>query len=158
MELNHRAQKLFPGHIEMNLRNNSLIISVYIFQYQLNWSEGNLDKLEGMGRNVQAKTKLLFLPSKEIGILWTQIWLQMQSACQHDYTMQSVYAILNREAVGIDHFTQTECTDKKWVVSWTSLEKSLYILLRSPWPVSWTTTRGLPKVAVPMFKFLFPGN
>lgn len=29
-----------------------------------------------------------------------------------------VYTILNREAVGIDHFTQMEYTDKKQRVEW----------------------------------------
>ena len=58
--------KSSSGHLEMNL-SNSLIMSMYFFQYQLNWSQGNLHKLEGMRRNVQMKTKLLFFPSQEIG-------------------------------------------------------------------------------------------
>lgn len=37
----------------------------------------------------------------------------MQSTCQHDYTVQFVYTILNGEAAGIDHFTETEYTDKE---------------------------------------------
>lgn len=54
----------------------------------------------------------------------------MQTTCQHDYSVQFVYTVLNREAVGTDHFT--EYTDKKQGVEWTSLEKHDYILLQSP--------------------------
>lgn len=97
----------FPGHREVNPKDSSPTISVCIFfQYQLNWSEGNLDKLEGMGRNMQAMTKLLFFPSQEIGILW--ILLPGQGACQRDYMIQLANAILHRDAVDIDHFTQAD--------------------------------------------------
>lgn len=71
-----------------------------------------------MGGNMQAKTKLPLFPSQERERLWTQIWLHMQSTCQHDYTVRFVYTILKREAVGIDHFTLMEYTDKKQGVEW----------------------------------------
>lgn len=101
---------------------------MYIFQYQLNWSNGNFNKFKEMERNVQAKTKLLLFISQEMHILWTQIRLQAQSTSQCGYRMQLVYIVLNREAVGIRLFT--EYTDNKQGVEWTSLEK------QSPWHMS----------------------
>lgn len=61
-----KSSGFFPGHLEMNPEEQFTCHFYAHFQQPLNWSEGISEKFEGMGGNMQAKTKPPLFLSQEI--------------------------------------------------------------------------------------------